>query len=415
MIDRNYIFGGVEDETDQSLARSVGNVLFVIGSLDVGGAEHHLSQVAPELCRRGWRTTVYSLADRGAMAVLLEAQGVSVHAARSVPHGGSILRRLARLAERAYGIWRFIRMTRPDVVHFFLPAAYVVGGICTLATRQRCMVMSRRSLNRYQRRHRIATMLEHWLHKRMGAVLGNSLAVVRQLAAEGVPADRLRLIYNGIDLPNRANTAPRRQTRDALGVPADVFTMIVVANLIPYKGHQDLLKALAGIRPRMPQSWRLLCVGRDDGIQTDLQNAARSLGIVDNVLWLGPRRDVPDLLAASDMGILCSHEEGFSNALLEYMAAGLATVVTDVGGNREACVHGETGLIVPAGSPAVLGDAICHLANDDVTRAAMGRTARERVHTQFHLSRCVQAYEELYTSLLAGTKPLPVAWELGSA
>jgi len=176
--------------------------------------------------------------------------------------------------------------------------------------------------------------------------------------------------------------------------------MSIVANLIPYKGHADLVDALALAAPDLPSGWRLLCLGRNDGIGDCLRQRAAMAGIGDNILWLGSRRDVPQILAASDIGLLVSHQEGFSNAVLEGMAAGLPMVVTDVGGNAEAVADGDTGYVVPARDPQALAAAIRRVARDP-QRRLMGERGRERIHQHFSLDACVDAYERLYEEAMA--------------
>src|SRR5208282_1725368 len=127
------------------------------------------------------------------------------------------------------------------------------------------------------------------------------------------------LIYNGIEMPPPATAADRQRVRGALHLPSDTLAITVVANLVAYKGHRDLIAALALLNDRLPQ-WRLLAIGRDDGIGAELKRQAKALKISDNILWLGERADVGELLAASDIFVLPSHQEGFSNALLEAMA-----------------------------------------------------------------------------------------------
>ena len=250
--------------------------------------------------------------------------------------------------------------------------------------------------------HQHVGRFEQFLHRSMHAVLGNSREVVRELVEEeGCPPERAALIYNGIDLAPYADLPDKASTRAKLGLEGNAFVATIVANLIPYKGHRDLLEALAAIRDDLPSPWRLLCVGRDDGIGAELRALARDLKLEENVRFLGQRTDVVDLLAASDLGILCSHEEGFANAILEYMAAELPVVASDVGGNAEAVVDGETGLIVPPHDPAALGPAILGLARDSERASAMGAAGRLRVESKFALERCVAEYDALYCALLA--------------
>ena len=133
-----------------------------------------------------------------------------------------------------------------------------------------------------------------------------------------------------------------------MGIGPQALTLVMVGNLIAYKGHGDLLVALGQAAPQLPPDWRLLIVGRDEGIASALQAQSVALGIDRNVLFLDTRNDVPDILNACDIGVLCSHQEGFSNAVLEGMAASLPMIVTDVGGNAEAVLDGECGIVVPA-------------------------------------------------------------------
>jgi glycosyltransferase involved in cell wall biosynthesis len=288
---------------------------------------------------------------------------------------------------------------RPAVVHLFLPEAYIAGAICALLTRCPVRVMSRRSLNAYQRNSPLIGRIERWLHRRMQAVLGNSAAVVDELRAEGVPSDRLGLIYNGVDLA--PYTAERCSAREQLGIDGKALVMIVVANLVVYKGHADLLDALTRNHGSLPEGWVLLCVGRDDGPGGALKAQAAGCGLDDHVRWLGKRLDVPALLCCADIGILCSHQEGFANAILEGMAAGLPMVVTDVGGNREAVVDGVTGLIVPPSDPDALGEAVLGLAREPARRKSMGEAGRRNAAERFSPDACAARYARLYGALTA--------------
>ena len=301
------------------------------------------------------------------------------------------------MALSGFKLFGFLLSARPRIVHFFLPAAYLIGAPIAIAARARIRVMSRRSLNLYQSRHPFSRRIELMLHRRMRMLLGNSQAVVDELRAEAAGAVPVGLIYNGVELAGM----PKRSKQPDGGS----LTLIIVANLIPYKGHNDLFHALASVAEKLPSSWQLLCVGRDDGLGPSLRELARDLRIDSRIKLLGSRRDIPDLLTGADIGILCSHEEGFSNAILEGMAAGLPMVVTAVGGNAEAVVDGETGLVVPARNPAALGAAILRLASDGELRKQMGAAARRRAEEHFSMERCVQRYDEVYRRLTGERGP----------
>jgi glycosyltransferase involved in cell wall biosynthesis len=380
-----------------------GEIVVVTGDLGVGGTERHLVQALPPLRDLGFHPVVYTLTHRGALAPVLEAAGINVvappwsEALRSFP--GALRKPLIIVLTVVRLAW-LLHRRHTQIVHFFLPASYIIGGIVSLVTGPSLRVMSRRSLNDYQRRHRLAAPIEHWLHRRMSAVLGNSCAVVAQLLVEGVPSDRLGLIRNGVDLAVFAGVPTRAAMRDVLGLAPDALVLVLVANLIPYKGHADLIDAFGEIRDALPADWSLLCVGRDDGIGASLRAQAERLGIAPHLRWLGQRNDVPALLGAADIAVLSSHEEGFSNAILECMAAALPVVATDVGGNAEAVSDRETGLLVPPKAPDMLARAILELARSPDLRRQLGAAGRARVERLFSLQSSVDAYAALYAALL---------------
>jgi L-malate glycosyltransferase len=130
------------------------------------------------------------------------------------------------------------------------------------------------------------------------------------------------------------------------------------------------------------------------------QELARSLGIADRTFFIGRCQDVGSVLSISDVCVLSSSSEGFSNAILEYMAAGRPVVATDVGGAREAVVHGETGYLVAAGDDVQLADHIVELLTDPESARLMGEAGRRRVNEKFSSLRQVQNVESLYAELL---------------
>jgi glycosyltransferase involved in cell wall biosynthesis len=387
-------------------------ILLVTGSLGVGGTEQQLAMMASELRRRGYRVAVFSFAD-GPLLETLKTNGVPtiLTQARIGRDRGFSMRVLFSLTVASAHLLGVLIWRRPAIVHFFLPEAYLIGAPLAAVARTPIRIMSRRSLNVYQLGYpKFVVRIERWLHHTMTAILGNSKSVVRELHdCEGVDVGRLGLIYNGLDTARFAvgsdRDSMRASTRAALDLSSKALVMVMVANLFAYKGHLDLLEALAAVSPRLPNGWRLLLVGRDEGIGDQLRARASALTIDGNVVFVGSRSDMPEILMASDIGILCSHQEGFSNAVLEGMAAGLPMIVTAVGGNPEAVIDGETGLVVPPHDPPRLADAILRLADAPDLRAMFGGAARAWVAGQFSLEQCVEKYEALYRLLLAGGIP----------
>ena len=373
-------------------------IMVIIGSLDIGGTERHLCQILPRLHGNEFEFTVTTISRRGALASCLERGGIEIMSPNFVNWITKF--RLLNLVSTFVWLAMLIARSRPHVIHTFLPAAYLMGGICAILLKVPVRIMSRRSLNVYQQKHPLLQRLEFWLHGKMHFLIGNSTAVVQELQKEVLSINpKIELILNGVDPSPFQDPIPRRVTRSQLKVPEHSFTIICVANLIPYKGHLDLLHALHQIQPHLENSWKLLCVGRDDGPLTELQKQAKKYGLHQNVTWLGTRSDIPNLLCAADVGVLPSYQEGLSNFVLEGMAAGLPMIVTKVGGNPELVIHGKTGLLVPVGAPAQLGEAILRLARDRKQRITMGSAARKRQIQDFSLNTCISNYRNFYRTL----------------
>jgi glycosyltransferase involved in cell wall biosynthesis len=372
-------------------------ILLVTRRMGIGGTENHIARLMRPLRARGFDVALFVSERGGALEAELIGEGFQLY-------GSSPSRSTARrLVGSFFSLLRCLRAHRPDIVHFFLPEPYVVGSLAALVAQTPIRIMSRRSLSHYQKKRVALAAVERRLHRHTQALIGNSTAVCEQLVAESADAEKVGLIYNGIDV-NAAEGTRCESMRAALGISPAALVFIVVANLIGYKGHADLLAALAGAQSQLPTDWTLLVVGRDDGEAAHLREQARKTGLADHVQWLGERRDVASLLRAADIAILPSHQEGFSNSLIEAMAAGLPVIATAVGGNNDAVVEGETGLLVPARQPAALSGAILRMAADADFRARLGRNGQARCRSEFSLDSCVASYVSLYCG--AATIPL---------
>ncbi len=373
-------------------------------SLDRGGTERHIAEIMPRLAANGWPIALFCIGTRGEMADAVAAKGVTV----ITPPMGSGARfsgplQGVRQGLAALGLAAELLRRRPTIIHFFLPGPYLIGGPLANLLRIPVRIMSRRSLNHYMAKRPTARRLELALHPRMTALLANSRPVVAELIDdEACDPRRVGLIYNGIDIAPFEAPAVRAGVREKLGLSDAHVVITVLANLIAYKGHRDLIEALARVKDKLPNPWIVLCAGRDDGIQHDLEALAATHGLAEHVRFLGSRADTAELLRASDLGLLCSHEEGFSNAVIESMAAGLPMIVTKVGGNAEAVRDGVDGFVVPAKNPAALGVALVDLLSDPPRAKAMGTSGAARARQHFSIEACVARYEAVYRALLTG-------------
>lgn len=377
-------------------------ILVVVSSLNVGGTENHIYQVFPKLNSAEYRVAVYTTNQPGVMAKKLQKKGIKIYSSKL----SAMFHRMGKIGKLLAYAATILRLTwlnlvyRPDIVHCFLPGPFILGGFCARLTRRPYLIMSRRGMNYYQKRYPRLAKSEAALIKKTDRILANSKRVYDQLLhEENVPEDKLRLIYNGIEIAKYHKEIDSEQLKKTLRISDDAVVMTIVANLYAYKGHIDLLKALVSIKDNLPINWVLLCVGRDEGCLQGLCEYAAKNQITSHIHWLDQRHDVPELLAISDIGILCSHEEGFSNSVIEGMAAGLPMVVTDVGGNAEAVKDDETGYVVPSKSPGLLAKAILSMTHDASLRKKMGQAGFDRVKELFSLARCVDGYRSVYDEL----------------
>ncbi len=225
-------------------------------------------------------------------------------------------------------------------------------------------------------------------------------AVIRN---EGIAPHRVDVIYNGIHL-ERFNFQPtaseRAAIRASIGLEPDGLVLIQVARLDYLKDHATAIRAIERVAGRCPRA-RLVLVG--DGPERGSIDALvqqRDLGRY--VRFLGLRKDIPRLLAASDIVLLTSISEGIPLTLIEAMATGRPVVSTRVGGVAEVVVDGQTGLLASSPDDGALAEQILHLADDPARRDAMGRLGRQRAESLFSENTMHDHYDRLYREMLNG-------------
>lgn len=360
-----------------------------------GGTERQLVYLASLLPTRGIDATFVVLAPDGPLENELAAAG-----ARIIRPAFTATRPLRTLLQ-AQLIAREVREWKPQVVHSFLSEPHFAAALAImLASPKPALVHSRRSTNFYAERRPIAARLERAMHQRCAALVGNSRAIAQELLEESGTPEKISVIHNGIPVAELDRRRPSRaEARTALALPQDGFVLAVVANLYPYKRHTDVLSALAIIQDRLPAPWCLLLAGRDGGARRALELQARASGLQQHVLFLGEVNDAAAVHAAADVELLVSIQEGLSNAVLEAMAAGVALVVSDSGGNTDLIEHGDNGLVVRTGDPDAVAAALLKLAGDRQLRRNLGSACRERVVRCFSMESCADKHVDLWQGL----------------
>jgi glycosyltransferase involved in cell wall biosynthesis len=256
----------------------------------------------------------------------------------------------------------------------------------------------------YRRESAMLAAADRFATRRCDFMLGNSEAVTRELREmDGIPTERTATIYNGVD-STRFKPGDARELRSRYGWNDGDVVFGTVANFFAYKRHCDLITAAQMIHRECPNA-RFVLAGQDRGELARVRDHVHGTGLQQAVTIIPGIEDPTDLYRAMDVYVCSSQTEGFSNVLLEAMACGKPVIATDVGGNAEAVVHGNTGIIVPPLTPDAIAGAAIALVRAPELRERMGQNGRIRVEQRFSLEQMVRAHEELYLRLTGATTP----------
>lgn len=287
---------------------------------------------------------------------------------------------------------RLVRDRRPDVLHAHSRrGADFFGGLAALGSVP--AVLTRRVDNPDMP---VIGRLRYQSYDRVVAI---SQAVATRLAADGVPAHKLRLIRSAIDVAACQPVWPRERFLETFGLQNAQRVVAVVAQLIPRKGHDVLLDAWPLIRHRCEDA-HLLVFGTGP-LESELRERA---GLGGTVSFAGFRPDLREFLGHVDLLVHPALREGLGVSLLEAQAAGVPVVAFAAGGVTEAIVDGTTGLLVPPGDSVALVDAVTRLLDDPNLRQRFGGAGRERMTREFAPERMVEDYLALYGELADGGK-----------
>jgi glycosyltransferase involved in cell wall biosynthesis len=374
------------------------NVLYLIDTMAYGGTQTHIASMLRGHDRRRFNPFLLCLQQKGSLGEQLEAEGFSV-----TSYG---LKRIYALrAARSYPRYiGFLRGKRIDVVHAYLfagqaygiPGARIAGVPLVIAGRRAVGVYW--TAAKYRAVRMVTNRLAH-LH------VGNSLAVRDfVIHQEGIPGEKVRVVYNGID-------ASRFHPAAVAGGRGGV-TVGYMGSLTRVKMLDVLLKAMS-IAAREQPGLRAVICGEGPGEarrwyegETDraLTALAEALALTDRVTFTGPVARPEEAMRGMDIFVMPSVSEGMSNAVIEAMATGIPVIASDSGGNREVVLEGSTGRLFPPGDERRLAALILELARDAGARQAMGRAGRARALDLFTVRRMVEEMEAVYEGGLAGRK-----------
>ena len=354
-------------------------VVHVLPNLSTGGMERLLIEMLRHTDRSRVASRVLCIGAEGTLACEAVALGVPVDALNL----GT-----GRHPRLPFSLAAYFRQHEIDVIHTHGPYAHLYSALATRLAGRTPLVHTKHGFLWPPTRRRL------WQNRLANSLSSRVIAVSADLrkraqSAESIRADKIQLVYNGIDTARFRSPAPVADDRPP--------TIVMVARLSSEKDFDSLFRAMLLLKQRKLDC-RLKIVG-DGFMRAEVHKLRDQIGVADVVELLGNRDDVDTQLAEARVFVLSTNTEGLSISLLEAMAASLPVVATAVGGNPEVVVDGQTGFLVPQKSPDVLAEKLAWLIEHPSEAAAMGRAGRERVEQHFDVRQTVREYEQMYLEL----------------
>ncbi len=368
-------------------------VLHVLKINNIAGAERHLLMLLSQQRARGLDARFLLLVQPDKpmddFAALADARGIPV--SRIVIRSHADISVYPRL-------WRQMRAFKPDIVHthlqhgdlFGIPAARLAGVRTVISSRHNADV---------RRRKRALQLLNAALWRLSSGGIAIS-EYIRQFSieVENAPPARTFTVHYGLENPQRYDRAAARTVLvEAAGLPQDAVIAGMVCRLIPVKGIDTALQALAQVKDEFPQA-HLVIIG-DGPLRETLEAAVQTLGLAGRAHLVGWRSDAAQLMAGFDLLLVTSLSEGFGLVMLEAMAQGVPVIASDAGAMPEIVIPGETGRLFPVQDADALADAQRALLADPAQRAAMGAAGETRLHAHFTAESMADATLAVYERL----------------
>jgi glycosyltransferase involved in cell wall biosynthesis len=376
-------------------------IAYVNGSLALGGSERQMVLLARHLPRSRFQVEFVLLGQPGELAEEARAAGAVVHALRGPSRSNVPLPLwVVRVMGSAWAFVRLVRRRRYDVVDAWLFGSYALAAATRPVLGITVLVSGRRSLSDFKATFNfVQRAADRLAARRSDAIVANAYAVADDVQRrERLPADRILVIRNAVEIIEAPGADEIRNVRAGWGAPADSVIIGCVANYKRGKGLELLLDAFARVARSSPKA-HLVLVG-EGPIRPVLERRRSELDLVGRVTLAGATPDPRRLYFAFDVAVLASETEGLPNVLLEAAAAARPLVATDAGASREIVIDGTTGILAPIGDGEAISAALERLVDAPDLRTELGRNALAHVRAEFSVERSVSSFAALYEDLV---------------
>ena len=375
------------------------NVLQLIGSFHMGGSERQAVQLVRLLEKRrdDCKVFVASLNNEGVLRKEIEELGFTEIPEYKLTsfYDANFVRQLRR----------FARYLRENEIHVLQTSDFYTNVFGMLAGRLAKTPVRIAAKRETGTRTAAQSFLERRAFRFADAIVANAEAVKTHLIETGVPREKIRVVYNGLDTERlKPAETDRKKIRESFGLPTDekIRFVTILANLrSEVKNHRMFLRAAKIVRENFPDA-AFVSAGEGE-LSGAMKDLARELKIAESVYFTGRCERVAELLSVSDICVLSSRTEGFSNSILEYMAAGKPVVATNVGGAAEAVVENKTGFLVASDDHEKMAGRILELLRDEEKAHRFGFQAKRIVEEKFSLAAQTAKTLSLYEELLGKT------------
>jgi glycosyltransferase involved in cell wall biosynthesis len=363
-----------------------------------GGYQNQALRLAGALVKRHIAICVVTQR-HGTLSSYEVYQQIPIHRVFAFPTG--------HLASASYLVSSFFWMVRNrhtfHIIHANRSSSGLVAGLIGFVLRKRVLYKLTRGDEIEAKGFRttwLGRLKVECLKRTVGKFVAITEEIEESLKQIGIPAKKLVKIANGITLDDFSQSYNKEQVKAEIGWPGETTLVTFVGRLVPAKGVDWLFEVWQHVARQHRQA-RLLIVG-DGPERTALEVKVQDLGIKDAVAFVGRQTDVFKFLAASDVFVLPSRQEGTSNALLEAMAQSLPVIVADdlLGGNRGVVNNQQDGYVIKFGDSEAFVETLCKLLENAGLRREMGRRARKKIEEEFSIESVADRYCELYYELL---------------